>query len=207
MKVKFIVGGKSFEVERSLLDQYPNSLLGHECATIDKDDPENGIIFDRDPVYFTHVLSFMTEGSKMELPTSVCKTTLREELEFYNIDYSTSEAFFEDCESAAASLIRGAECMQRIADFIGKKGNESIFKGQCMLLAQACIQEYEKKSFQGKKFELKISPDNFPCLKENPDNARVECNLHLKRVGLEIIKIQGKLYNREKKIIIAAISP
>ena len=206
MTIKFIVGGRSFEVERSLLDQHPNSLLDHEQAAIDKDDPEKGIIFDRDPVYFEHVLRYMSEGSKMELQKSVCKSTLREELEFYHIDYSATEEFFEDCESAAASLIRGAECMQRVADFIAKKGHESIFTGQCMILAQTCIQEYEKRNFQGKKFEMKISPDNFPCLKEKPDKSKEECNVHLKRVGLEIIRIQGKLYNREKKITIAVMS-
>jgi hypothetical protein len=73
-----------------------------------------------------------------------------------------------------------------------------------MLLAQACILEYEKRSYQGKKFELQVSPEDYPCLKGKPENARVECNLHLKRVGLEIEKVQGKRFKHEKKIFIVA---
>ena len=208
--VTFVVGGTSFQVERILLDQYPSSLL-NEKAVINRDDPDSAdIIIDcNNPSYFEHVLTYMREGGTFELPESLCKAKMCEELDYYNIDYSGNEGFFEDCETAAASLIRGAECMQRVADFIARKGHDSIFKGECMLLAQACIQEYEKRSFQGKKFELKANPENYSCLKE-AERTRVECNLHLKRVGLQIDKVQGKRLrekNREKTLFIVAKSP
>jgi hypothetical protein len=83
--VKFNFSGEKFELSRSLLDMYPNTVLGKSASERWLKDPESEVFMDRDPVLFRHVLSYLRD-KKVYLPTTVAKKALLSELEYYCVD-------------------------------------------------------------------------------------------------------------------------
>jgi hypothetical protein len=89
-RVKINVGGKSFEVSRSLIHQYPESMIGRLISdTWHKSHHEDAIFIDRDGDIFNHVLNYMRYGS-IELPAVVPKAMFQRELDFYGLEITGS---------------------------------------------------------------------------------------------------------------------
>ena len=83
--VKFNFSGEMFEISRSLLDMYPNSVLSTSASERWLEDPESEIFMDRDPVLFRHVLAYLRD-KKVYLPTAVAKDAVLSELQYYCVD-------------------------------------------------------------------------------------------------------------------------
>ena len=84
-KVKFNVGGKTFESYASTLQRFPNSIL----AKLDKGtscyNPERGeYFFDRNPKIFAAVLEACRTG-ELHIPRNICHSSLKNELEFWEV--------------------------------------------------------------------------------------------------------------------------
>lgn len=86
-KVKINCGGKHFEVSRSLINQYPESMIGRLVSdTWQKSGHNEAIFIDRDGDIFGHILNYMRYKS-IELPTSLPKLMFQRELDFYGLDH------------------------------------------------------------------------------------------------------------------------
>jgi hypothetical protein len=100
-EVKLNVGGKYFEVSRSLVYQHSESMIGRLVSdTWLRKDSDKTIFIDRDGDMFGHVLNYMRYGS-IELPASLPKSMFQRELDFYQLESS------DDCihqESPIATM-------------------------------------------------------------------------------------------------------
>jgi len=107
--VRFNVGGTVYEVSRSLLEQFPDTMLSRmvsetwlDCSQGgDNDDQkkESPIFVDRDGDRFRYVLDYMRDGQKVTLPVTVPKQGFLKDLEYYgfenmNADTITTESSY-----------------------------------------------------------------------------------------------------------------
>ena len=119
-EITFNVGGQSYQVSKSLLNSFPNSMLARMVSTdwmeTDNDDTtENGkmIFIERDGTKFGLVLDYLRD-SIVELPLTVSKGAFLAELSYYciDIDDPSSLVLYE-----SATLIHG---FQYLHDKVGK---------------------------------------------------------------------------------------
>jgi hypothetical protein len=184
--VTFIVGGEKFELSRSLLDMYPNTVLSTSAAERWQEDPESEIIMDRDPVLFRHVLAYLRD-KKVYLPTTVAKEAVLFELEYYCVNDVDEDAIDD-------SLTQGylaAQGFGKMVDSIEKfdeefreateKVNEAQMIANSILAAKECVEKF--LVLRGKKKELVLGGDSFKC-----EHFYVDlCDNHLAKVGLQML--------------------
>ena len=102
--VKLNVGGTIYEVSRSLLERYPDTMLAksfpkrcQEDSIVETSMPE--IFIERDGYLFRHVLSYLRDG-RVVLPLTASGEGLMLELQYYGLD-GVEKGNIDD------SLIRG----------------------------------------------------------------------------------------------------
>lgn len=78
------VSGRRFQVWRSTLEKFPETLLGSAEKEYFYDEERNEYFFDRDPEIFRHILCYYRTG-KMHFPRTECIATIDDELEFFGI--------------------------------------------------------------------------------------------------------------------------
>lgn len=83
--VNFNIGGQKYEVSRSLLQTYPNSMLATSASDQWQKNPEVAIFIEGDGIRFRYVLDYLRHGSVC-LPTTESKEGLTKELEYYGIE-------------------------------------------------------------------------------------------------------------------------
>lgn len=85
--ITFNAGGTHYEVSRSLIEKYPQSMLARLISDTwqsDKQDKDAPIFLDCDGERFRYVLDYM-RYEKVHLPLSVCKATILQDLDYFNI--------------------------------------------------------------------------------------------------------------------------
>lgn len=60
--VKFNVGGRHFEVSRTLVDGNSETVLGKLVSDTWNDDPAKAVFVDRDGDIFAHILNYLRYG-------------------------------------------------------------------------------------------------------------------------------------------------
>lgn len=83
-KLVINISGNKFEVFRTTLEKYPNTLLGSVEKEFFYDDDTNEYFLDRDPELFRHILNFYRTG-RLHYPKNECITAYDEELSFFGI--------------------------------------------------------------------------------------------------------------------------
>ena len=84
--VKFNVGGKLYEVSRSLLeDLHPKTVLARMASDTWQGDPESTIFVERDGDRFRCVLDYMRDG-RVDLPPTVSKASVLRDLDYFGIE-------------------------------------------------------------------------------------------------------------------------
>lgn len=128
--VAFNVGGRVYEVRRSLLDSFPNTLLARAASEVwqssDNDTGEGGdtriysvkpISIERDGERFRYCLDYMRDG-KVRLPLTESKAALLHELQYYGFEDVDGNSI--DSISPSSHLI---EALESLAEY-GKQGFE-----------------------------------------------------------------------------------
>jgi hypothetical protein len=99
VRVRFNIGGTKYEVSRSVIDKFPDSMLAKICSdtwnnsskTDDDEDAGSGdeseIFIERDGERFRYVLDFMRDGS-VQIPLSIPRGQVVMDLEYYGIGYA-----------------------------------------------------------------------------------------------------------------------
>jgi BTB/POZ domain len=103
-RVRFNIGGTKYEVSRSVINKFPDSMVSKICSDTwnnnekedgddvdndnddDDDDDEGELFIERDGERFRYVLDYMRDGS-VQLPLSIPRGQLVMDLEYYGIDY------------------------------------------------------------------------------------------------------------------------
>ncbi|KAG7343115.1 BTB/POZ domain containing protein [Nitzschia inconspicua] len=88
--IEFDVGGTPYKVSKSLVEQYPNSMLAAISSKRWKNDQdeegdEGAIFIDRNGERFQYVLDYMRD-SKVCLPLSIPKVQFLTDMEYYGLD-------------------------------------------------------------------------------------------------------------------------
>lgn len=91
-RIRLNVGGIYFEILRTNLMRFPDTLLGGDRKEVFYDEEKQEYFFDRDPVTFKYVLDFYRTG-KFHISTPDCMESIRDELAFFGIP----EAFVSEC--------------------------------------------------------------------------------------------------------------
>ena len=85
--VKFNVGGVKYEVSKSQIDLYPNTMLARSVSDQWRpDNVETEIFIDRNGNLFQYVLDYMRQNGKVHIPMTVSKDALIDELAYYGFE-------------------------------------------------------------------------------------------------------------------------
>ena len=92
--IRLNVGGTSYEVSRSTIEQYPDTMLARMVSEAwnsddsgdesDKDKKE--LFIDRNGERFQYVLDYMRDGSDVSLPVLVSKEGFLKDLEYFGFE-------------------------------------------------------------------------------------------------------------------------
>eukprot|EP00957_Ditylum_brightwellii_P042874 3245381-Ditylum_brightwellii.AAC.1 len=82
---RFNVGGRKYEVSKSLLEQHPNTMLARISSEQWQKDPEAEIFIDQDGDRFRYCLDYLRFGSVV-LPVTVAKKAVLQDLAYYGVE-------------------------------------------------------------------------------------------------------------------------
>lgn len=121
--VTFNVGGTIYQVSRSLLASFPDTMLARiasetwQSADQEEEEEEKPIFIDRDGHRFRFCLDYMRDG-QMFLPMTVRKEAVIQDLEYYGIEYDrVSGVWWYSC-----CWLPGFGCHSSVR---GRKGQEA----------------------------------------------------------------------------------
>lgn len=99
--VVFDVGGTVYKVSRSLLNQYPTTMLARMVSDtwngVDDDDridtTNDPLFVDRDGERFRYILDYMRDGPNISLPVTVSKDNFLIDLEYFGFENINPDSF------------------------------------------------------------------------------------------------------------------
>lgn len=149
--VKFNVGGKLFEISRSLLDSFPDTMIYKAASKTwiqEKDEP---IFIERNCDRFQFVLDYMRDGH-CSLPYDTTKDAVLNELSYFGFDNVDPEKIIDEYSPSIATNI--------VASYYKKHQvliqNLDLEK-QYTNFAFICLNHYIKTS----KVEMIVSKDDY----------------------------------------------
>lgn len=113
-ELNFNVGGKRYEISRSLFESHSECMLAKIVSKQWQQDPESEIFIERDGTIFRYVLNCLRDG-EVQIPISETKAALVTELEYYNVAYDVDK--IDDSREQMVKLIPTYEnFVQRLQD-------------------------------------------------------------------------------------------
>lgn len=132
MTVKFNVGGKVYEVSKSLLDIFPNTVLSKMASSWSS--ASSPIFIDRDPERFASCLDYMRGDGTVHLLETVSKSAFLKDLEFLGF-VGVDETKIDDGKSTSQCVERCLQvtnsCKSRIAR-LEKEANDLDTKAKAL---------------------------------------------------------------------------
>jgi BTB/POZ domain len=135
--IKFNVGGKMFEVNRSLLTKCDDKMMLRVAAEM-SDPPNEPIFIDRDSELFVYVLDYIRDG-KVSVPISISKESFISDLVFYGIDVIDTNV---NISGSCASHLK--LCMLNHNMKMSKNKEKTIrlqFRRECRIFAKCCLEK------------------------------------------------------------------
>lgn len=119
--VQFNVGGRIYEVSRSLLELYPHTMLARSASTIWCHTATTAptIFIDRNGERFAYILDYMRDGI-IELPYTISKDAILIDLEYYGftLNQNDNDSTLQDCIHHHDSAIPMATACDQMASCI-----------------------------------------------------------------------------------------
>lgn len=172
--VLFNVGGIKYEVARSTIEMFPDTMLAKLISKTwqqEKNADSEGIFIDRDGFIFRHVLAYMRD-TRVLLPASIPKASVLQELEYFGFEEVDSNAIdFSIPSTIAAAAMATAQFRARHKAEV--KGFEDRIS-ECNRSIEA-----EVKSLKSK---IAISKLAFECFLQSCRGSEVN-------VGVGIIRV------------------
>ena len=194
--ITFNVGGHLYEVSRSTLDVYPESLLSQTASQQwNVMGPGKAIFIDRDGARFSFILDFLRDGH-IFLPITITKSSMISELAYYGFE-DVDESCIDD------SMARGIQArhgMEMCSKFVSHLEDE----GKYALITKSLIEEYFK--FWKGKGHVSIT---VPFVMDMGSSTEIKtgCNLHLSKIGLILESIELSSVNQSSYSFIAKLVP
>jgi len=181
--VTFNVGGQPYQVSRTLLNSHPETMLAKSASERWQADSDSEIFIERDGEMFRHVLSYLRDG-RVDLPVTVTKKWLLSELKYYGVEGVDDDNVDDSLIKAQIPL--GIANIHTICD---------SWKGTVVALnlANMCVKNWLKIQFEEKNhkdlisFQLNMRTFEGDC--DPISNILVDCNVHLVKVGIQIVII------------------
>jgi hypothetical protein len=117
--VSFNVGGKVYEVSRSLLKSFPETLLAKKATQQATSGGGNPIFIDRDADRFAYCLDYMRDG-KVHLPGTISKGSFLQELTYFGFEKVSIDQT-DATTMAAQFMLRHALSARREIEDLDKK--------------------------------------------------------------------------------------
>lgn len=155
--IKFNVGGKLYEVSKSLLKRFPDTLLGQKAS----DESETPIFIDRDPDRFAYCLDYMRDGGKLHLPEVITKSSILQELRYFGFG-DIDESLIND-ETSKLTSTRLNDVVLRAHQKVAKMQQEYADLGVKLRyekIALICLQE----SVEGCENEVTVESSTWKFL-------------------------------------------
>jgi hypothetical protein len=159
--VKFNVGGRLYEVSRSLVEKFPSTMLARMVSDMWQKDPEATLFIGRSGERFEYSLDYM-RADKVWLPLNIPKEAILDDLAFYgfeNVDPSKIHGGSSN-QAAARHLIKCKEEHEKVlatcianTEAAEKTCRENKTTSKLEKLAYACFVRFS----QGKSLEMSIS--------------------------------------------------
>ena len=191
--VHFNVGGTKYEVARSLIQRYPNTMLARMISEEwqnSNGNNTNELFIERDGDRFRYVLDYLRDG-KIILPINIPKSSMMEELQYYGIENVNENSLNE----SAANVFQ----MEQIMRNLTTEQHEltlvmsTFFRQYRVARVASMCAKYFKQEFQnsqGGKYSITIKPEKMfftgVCVHDLED-----LNVHLKRFGLRATELSG----------------
>ena len=202
--VTFNVGGQTYQVSKSLLAQFPNTMIAKSASKEWKNDASKEIFIERDCTLFQYVLSYLRDR-KVHLPWTVSKKALLEELVYYGVENVNEKTIIHSRAQgvlAANAINDGILYLQKVAEEarVVSANSEAAFVGSSV--AAILIENHIRRGASGTKYQYKVqSKDNNqtfyvedlgPKLGQLRSNKRSFdiCNVHLNKAGLKMIDVK-----------------
>jgi hypothetical protein len=157
--VRFNVGGTHYEVSRSLIESFPDTMLARICSETWQKDDEDGnepIFIDRNGERFQYLLDYMRDA-KANLPITVSKEAFLLDLKYFGFDIDDSKAI--NTNYAHDDVVKQLPTI--VSRFIRKK-KESRYMG----LAHECFSRYFKDGSLMSLFPNSNTYSEMKCLWE-----------------------------------------
>lgn len=142
--VCFNVGGTKYEVSRSLLESFPETMLARMASETWQSDPDSTLFIERDGENFRYVLHYMRDG-KVHFPGGrISKQSLLDDLTYYGfkeVDPSLINVEFAplDAPSHIAAITQQFE--EEVGE-IRKQRDSANLAISCLTVAHACCIRY-----------------------------------------------------------------
>lgn len=109
--VTFNVGGKTYQVKQSLLNRFPDTVLGTISLLWNNESHGHNepIFLDRNGDRFPYILDYMRDQQKIVLPLSVSKESFVKDLEFYGFH----DIIEDDIIDQSHHLISNVNCIDK----------------------------------------------------------------------------------------------
>lgn len=205
--VRFNVGGTNYQVSRSLLEQYPNTMLFRmvsdtwlDVTNIYDGAEKEPIFIDRDGERFRYILDYMRDGQQVNLPEYVSKGGLVKDIEYFgfeNVDTNTikqppSVSMYaksrKEMETKEANLSTLLEC-STLVHYCFLRWR---FSGE-LVIPIGC--DHKVGEFSNEKHQIYETPGKKKELAQIAESVRCEAhkreffNECLKDLGLKFINI------------------
>lgn len=134
---RFNVGGQHFEVARSVIEKFPESMLAKLASKTWQNDPDSVVFIDADGERFRCCLDYIRYG-KAHLPMTVVKAAVLRDLDYYGID-GVNPNDLDDLSAAT-----------RMAELEGQKKEElrelrsAVHKRQQKILYAEIVAKFEE---------------------------------------------------------------
>ena len=129
--VTFNVGGTHYEVSRSLISQFPDTMLARLSSETWRRQSNHGeekpLFIERNGERFQYCLDYMRDGGVVDLPATVSKAALLRDLEYYG--------FYDVDPSAISEPLSSYE--ERFRDY-KQLWRDGIIDEDLKMLANAC---------------------------------------------------------------------
>ena len=84
--VCFNVGGKQYQLSRSLLDMHPNTMLAQSASEQWLQNPDAEVFVENDGIRFGYVLDYLCDDGSVTLPMTVLKPSFLADLVYYGVE-------------------------------------------------------------------------------------------------------------------------